>query len=146
MELKDLHLNKITRRQLNFSLPFNLVASGIDRRTKIKAFVLYFDAYFSSTGEPIPEDTKVTIVKEGEVALAEVWPVGGKTAPERRASLCEGLKRKGRGKIISFSTGPKSVPTHWKQTIFLLREPMTVDEGTCGFPVHVWLIVHFDYR
>ena len=78
--------------------------------------------------------------------MAEVWPVGGKLAPERRASLREGLKRKGRGKIISFSTGPNSVPTHWKQTIFLLREPMTVDEGTCGLPVHVWLIAHFDCR
>ena len=76
MELKDLHLNKITRRQLDFLLPFNLVSNGIDRRTKIKAFVLYFDAFFGSTGELIPEDTKVTIVKEGEVALAEVWSVG----------------------------------------------------------------------
>ena len=137
VELKDLHLNEITPRQLNFSSSFNLVANGIDRRTKIKAFVLYFDTFFSSTGEPIPEDTKVTIVKEGEVALAEVWPVGGKPAPQRRASLGEGLKRKARAKITSFSTGPKSVPTHWKQTVFLLREPMTLDEGTCGLLVYI---------
>jgi len=32
-------------------------------------------------------------------------------------------------KITSFSTGPKSTPTHWKQTLFLLREPLVVVEG-----------------
>lgn len=89
--------------------------------------MLYFDAFFTNTGEPVPPDVKVHIVKEGDVALAEVWPVGGKPAPKRRASLGDGIKAK--PKTISFSTGPKSVPTHWKQTIFLLREPITVDEG-----------------
>ena len=74
---KDPHLNKITHHQLNFSSPFNLVTNGVDCRTKIKVFILYFDAFFSSTCEPIPKDMKVTIIKEGEVALAEVWPVGG---------------------------------------------------------------------
>lgn len=47
----------------------------------------------------------------------------------------QGLKdREGEGarrKITSFSTGPESVPTHWKQTLFLLKEPITVHEGAC---------------
>jgi protein arginine N-methyltransferase 3 len=30
----------------------------------------------------------------------------------------------------SFSTGPRSEPTHWKQTLFLLREGVMVEEGT----------------
>lgn len=29
----------------------------------------------------------------------------------------------------SFSTGPQSMPTHWKQTIFMLPEPITVVGG-----------------
>lgn len=33
-------------------------------------------------------------------------------------------------KITSFSTGPESIPTHWKQTVFLLKEPIGVEEGT----------------
>jgi hypothetical protein len=31
--------------------------------------------------------------------------------------------------VESFTTGPKSVPTHWKQTVFLLREVVSVVEG-----------------
>jgi hypothetical protein len=62
--------------------------------------------------------------------LAEVWPVGGKPAPQRRQSLDESVREKELQKIVSFSSGPKSIPTHWKQTLFLLREPITVSEGT----------------
>ena len=38
-------------------------------------------------------------------------------------------EREAREKVRSFSTGPRSTPTHWKQTLFLLREPIVVDEG-----------------
>lgn len=57
--------------------------------------------------------------------VAEVWPLGGRYKPTRRPSLGGSLKEK----ITSFSTGPKSTPTHWKQTAFLLREPIMVQEG-----------------
>ncbi|XP_015603827.1 protein arginine N-methyltransferase 3 [Cephus cinctus] len=30
---------------------------------------------------------------------------------------------------ISFSTGPQSTPTHWKQTVFSLSEPISITEG-----------------
>ena len=56
---------------------------------------------------------------------AEVWPVGGKPAPKRRPS-----SNAEKEKDASFSTGPQSIPTHWKQTLFFLREPITVSEGT----------------
>lgn len=121
-------MNNIAPRQLDFSSSFKLVSTA-DRRTNVRSFILYFDTFFSSIGEPVPEGTKVTFVKEGDVALAEVWPVGGKPAPQRRASHGEGLGGKPKTKITSFSTGPKSVPTHWKQTLFLLREPIAIDAG-----------------
>ncbi|KAG9073708.1 hypothetical protein FRC06_011192 [Ceratobasidium sp. 370] len=35
------------------------------------------------------------------------------------------------GKEVSFSTGPGSMPTHWKQTLFLFRTPVDVKEGSC---------------
>ena len=124
--MQDLYLREITTRQLDFSSPFTLV-STVERRTKIHAFVLYFDTFFTSTGEPIPEGTEVHVVREGETILAEVWQVGGKPHLSRRMSSGDGLKAK--PKITSFSTGPLSVPTHWKQTLFLLRDPITVDEG-----------------
>lgn len=32
-------------------------------------------------------------------------------------------------RVASFTTGPQSIPTHWKQTLFLLKEPIVVHEG-----------------
>lgn len=44
--------------------------------------------------------------------------------------MSSGEPLKGKPKVTSFSTGPASEPTHWKQTLFLLREPITAHEGT----------------
>lgn len=30
---------------------------------------------------------------------------------------------------VSFSTGPHATPTHWKQTIFYLKDPIPVTQG-----------------
>ncbi|KAK0503663.1 S-adenosyl-L-methionine-dependent methyltransferase [Armillaria luteobubalina] len=122
--IKDLYLGNISTRQLNVSSPFTLV-SRADRRTKVTAFVLYFDTFFTKTGKPVSPSTQVKVVKEDEAVLAEVWPVGGKPPPRRRPS--QGADRE---KVTSFSTGPQSIPTHWKQTVFLLREPIVVEEGS----------------
>ena len=121
-----MYLRTITARQLDFSAPFTLVSTA-ERRTKVHAFVLYFDTFFSSSGEPVPAGTAVHVVREGETLLAEVWQVGRKPHLSRRMSSGDGLKAK--PKITSFSTGPMSVPTHWKQTFFLLREPIHMQHG-----------------
>lgn len=122
--VKDLYLADITTRQLNFTSTFTLVTT-VERRTKVTAFILYFDTFFSMTGKPISPMVQVKMIKENDLVLAEVWPVGGKPAPQRRASQSSSEKEK----VTSFSTGPQSIPTHWKQTLFLLREPFVVDEG-----------------
>ncbi|KAI0629795.1 S-adenosyl-L-methionine-dependent methyltransferase [Trametes polyzona] len=127
--VKDLFLGNITQKQLDFSSPFTVISTA-ERRTKVHAFVLYFDTFFTNTGEPVPEDTDVYIVRDGDPVLAEVWPVGGRPHQPRRMSTGEQLKGKGRPKVTSFSTGPASVPTHWKQTVFFLRDPITAGEGT----------------
>lgn len=31
---------------------------------------------------------------------------------------------------VHFSTGPHATPTHWKQTVFSLKEPISITEGT----------------
>lgn len=126
---QDLYLGSIAQKQLDFSSTFTLVSTA-ERRTKIHSFVLYFDTFFSNTGEPISEDTDVYHVREGDPILAEVWPVGGRPHQPRRMSTGEPLKGTGRPKITSFSTGPASVPTHWKQTVFFLRDPIVASEGT----------------
>ncbi|KII88239.1 hypothetical protein PLICRDRAFT_161146 [Plicaturopsis crispa FD-325 SS-3] len=125
--VKDLHIGTITAKQLDFASPFSLT-STTERRTKVHALVLYFDTFFTTTGDPVPPSKEVEVIKDRDVVVAEVWPVGNKPAPQRRQSQGEGLK--GMEKVTSFSTGPQSIPTHWKQTIFLLREPIIVEEGT----------------
>ncbi|KAI5995140.1 S-adenosyl-L-methionine-dependent methyltransferase [Pisolithus albus] len=129
--IKDLHLRTITPRQLDFKSSFSLTCTS-PMRTKIHAFVLYFDTFFSVDEEPLDPSVPVTIIKEGDPLLAEVWPVGGKSLPKRRASMgsVRQVKEGGKKKITSFSTGPQSHPTHWKQTVFLLREPIAAEEGT----------------
>lgn len=141
--IKDLHLRTIAPRQLDFKSPFSLTCTS-PKRTKIHAFVLYFDTFFvaghrdddDGVGEqqPLDPSVPVTIVKEGDPLLAEIWPVGGKSLPKRRASMgssaWKAKENKKKGKLTSFSTGPLSHPTHWKQTVFLLREPIAAEEGT----------------
>ncbi|EIM86222.1 S-adenosyl-L-methionine-dependent methyltransferase [Stereum hirsutum FP-91666 SS1] len=137
--VKDLYIRDIQPRQLDFVSSFTLTSNS-DRRTKVHALVLYFDTFFHPSGDRLPIDTPVHITKEGGGSLAEVWPLGGKPdivrrksqsvqrrtsegpgKPERRASQSP--------KTMSFSTGPESVPTHWKHTLFLLRDPIVVEEG-----------------
>lgn len=103
--------------------------STADRKTKINTLILYFDTFFTVSGHAVPPATEVSVIKEGDVILAEVWPVGNKPPPQRRKSQSQSDVFK--EKITSFSTGPKSIPTHWKQTLFFLREPITVEEGSC---------------
>jgi type I protein arginine methyltransferase len=122
-ELKDLVLSDITTRQLDFTSSFILTSTAV-RRSKINAFVLYFDTFFTLSGHPISPSTKVKVVREGEPVLAETWPVGGKPPNQRRRS--SGVDKEA---VTSFSTGPESIPTHWKQTLFLLREPILVVDG-----------------
>lgn len=31
---------------------------------------------------------------------------------------------------VFFTTGPRGTPTHWKQTVFLLKEPLVVVQGS----------------
>lgn len=121
-------MGTVAPKQLDFSAPFTLTSTA-DRRTKVHAFVLYFDVFFAEDGQPVPPGTEVYLAREGDPILAEVWPLGGRPHPSRRLSSGDGLKAKLKPKVTSFSTGPASVPTHWKQTIFLLREPITVHEG-----------------
>ncbi|CAK5274435.1 unnamed protein product [Mycena citricolor] len=126
----DLYLQNITPRNLSFVSPFTLTCTSI-RRTKITSFILYFDTFFAPDGQPISENEEVRVVKTGEAMVTDVWPVGGRPAPMRRASSQFSPDGEPKPlKITSFSTGPQSVPTHWKQTLFLLRDPIVAEEGS----------------
>jgi hypothetical protein len=38
----------------------------------------------------------------------------------------------------SFTTGPQSQPTHWKQTVFLLKSPIELNRGEQYFWIYLW--------
>lgn len=70
------------------------------RPTTIRSFLGHFDTFFTSDGR-----------------LAE--PTLGAKA----------LNAEGGGEVF-FTTGPQGTPTHWKQTVFLLKKPFKVQQGT----------------
>ncbi|KAF7292107.1 Protein arginine N-methyltransferase [Mycena indigotica] len=135
--IKDLHLSTLSPSQLNFAAAFTLTSTA-DKRQKVHAFVLYFDTFFLPSSGALDSAEQVKIIREGDAILADVWPLGagvGRPVPLRRAStksstLSPTVERSVPPEITSFSTGPQSVPTHWKQTLFLLKEPVGVVEGT----------------
>ena len=41
----------------------------------------------------------------------------------------------------SFTTGPHGIPTHWKQTVFLLKTPIEIQNGRCpSAPLFDWRV------
>ena len=58
--------------------------------------------------------------------------LGGARSPTRRERMRRQSSvrlKKEQARGVSFTTGPESEPTHWKQTLFLLKEPIVVQEG-----------------
>lgn len=114
-----------------FATPFALTATR--PCSKVRAFVLYFDVFFATDREPTPRDAPVAVVSPDEPQVAEIWSVpAGRVGTEAKSPSLQRRKSSvdPKGRPTSFSTGPQSVPTHWKQTIFLLREPISVRPGT----------------
>jgi protein arginine N-methyltransferase 3 len=57
-----------TPRNLDFSSPFSLTSTA-PKRTKIHAFVLCFDTFFTTIGDTVPPSVRVKVTKEGDVTL-----------------------------------------------------------------------------
>ncbi|EJD51065.1 S-adenosyl-L-methionine-dependent methyltransferase [Auricularia subglabra TFB-10046 SS5] len=121
-----LHAYKITDA---FATPFRLVAT--QPCAKVRAFVLYFDVFFATSRESTPAGAHVKVVAADEAQEAEVWPIGRTVSGDAKSPALHRRKSSvgPKGSPTSFSTGPQSVPTHWKQTLFLLREPLSVTPG-----------------
>lgn len=77
------------------------------------AFLGYFDTFFTPDGTSVAEDTEVDLYRHDE--RLEVAP------------------KDGSANVVSFTTGPQGVPTHWKQTLFILKEPIRLEKGLSFF-------------
>ena len=67
--VKDINCGTIHPHQLSFSAPFTLRGTT-PRRMVARAFILYFDAFFSPTGEQVSPGVSAQAAKDGEVILA----------------------------------------------------------------------------
>lgn len=70
-------------------------------------------------------DFKLTITKSGTIHGFLGWFDTFFTIDSRKVDSEESLRSSSGSREVFFSTGPFTTPTHWKQTFFLLKEPLT---------------------
>lgn len=130
----ELPLQSMTAKQPSFNSPFSL---EIKQSCSLQAFVSWFDTWFTPDGLPIPQSGRKDM-QGGEKldALVDVETTCPKEEDVRGLNLEKGtiIQRstdinEGKGEIVSFTTGPQGLETHWKQTLFVLKEPIEVEKG-----------------
>lgn len=117
--LCDLPLESLPVRQPEFSTPFRLT---ITQPCTVHGFVSWFDTWFApraheSFGELPP--VRISPVQPDEVYGLHLHRHD--VVPESASTP---------GEHVSFTTSPFGKPTHWKQTIFLLKTPIEAQAGT----------------
>lgn len=113
--VRDINSHSATVAQLEFHAPFTLLATSGKTET-VRAFLTHFDTFFSPiAGDAghVPPHQNVHIHEFADDLTAQpVEPVNSADA-----------------NLVSFTTGPRGQPTHWKQVSFLLREPFELKPG-----------------
>ncbi|KAJ2810159.1 hypothetical protein H4S07_002833 [Coemansia furcata] len=105
-----------TPAALDFSSSFTLVAT---RDATIHAFLGYFDVAFSrSQASPGPSHAELSL------------PVSNVDGDDSAAQVsARALWKQPESSMNGFTTGPHGTATHWKQTVFVLREPIHAKQG-----------------
>ncbi|GMK55683.1 hypothetical protein CspeluHIS016_0207390 [Cutaneotrichosporon spelunceum] len=113
--VRDINSHDATPKSLDFHANFELVSTSNKEET-VRAFLTHFDTFFS----PIPGI-------EGRVPLSHPVHIH-EFADDLYKSEVAPLNS-GDVNAVSFTTGPRGQPTHWKQVSFLLRKPFTLAAG-----------------
>ncbi|KAL7425061.1 hypothetical protein Q5752_000749 [Cryptotrichosporon argae] len=112
--VRDINTHTATPASLDFTSPFTLTATA---QTTVRAFLTHFDTFFS----PVPGQA-------GHVAPASLVDLG-RFADNLISAPIAPVSADAPGAPVSFTTGPRGQPTHWKQVAFLLREPFALKAG-----------------
>lgn len=116
--VRDINSHDATVKSLDFHSPFTL-SSTSDKPTTVRAFLTHFDTFFSplsGNASHFPASHPVDIRQFGDdeytSPVEPLTPSSGKTGVE-----------------VSFTTGPRGKYTHWKQVVFLVRNPIELAPG-----------------
>ncbi|PWN28720.1 S-adenosyl-L-methionine-dependent methyltransferase [Jaminaea rosea] len=139
-QIYDLPLQEMKPRQPAFVSDFTLQGKEKEIKT-IHGFLSWFDTWFLPRSEQEPLRTSPSSPEKEGTLIPGLPPVTtkpiveadvegidlqGKAAMQRLPSPEE--QKKGE-EIVSFTTGPQGKPTHWAQTVFLLKEPFELQPG-----------------
>lgn len=132
--LFELPHQTMSAKQPSFVAPFSL---QIEKTCSIQAFASWFDTWFTPDGQPSPpaETRDMTGGEKLEglppvtIQCPEEKDVRGLDLQKDTIIPRETDTKESKGETISFTTGPQGLETHWRQTVFVLKEPMEVIEG-----------------
>ena len=116
----DLPLEQIPVAQPSFTAPFSL---HVKEACKVHGFVSWFDTWFAPTPHVAFDDLPPVTVSPVQPSDVHGLDLHGNEVVEASEAT--------HGETVSFTTSPFGKPTHWKQTIFLLKTPIEVQAGTC---------------
>lgn len=148
-QIYDLPLQTMEAKQPAFVSQFRLEGKEKEVQT-IHGFLSWFDTWF------LPKSAQDALPKVEADSIASGKPIAGlpdcTTKPIVEADV-EGISLRGKAalqreptqedvaageEIVSFTTGPHGKPTHWAQTVFLLKEPFELQPGqTIVGSIHV---------
>lgn len=114
--VRDINSHDATPASLDFHSEFSIACTTTEPTT-VRAFLTHFDTFFSPLG-----GAKASHVSASQdVHIHEFAHDLFKTAV---APLNDA-----EANAVSFTTGPRGQPTHWKQVAFLLRKPLELKPG-----------------
>ncbi|KAJ9124202.1 hypothetical protein QFC22_000999 [Naganishia vaughanmartiniae] len=115
--VKDINTHTATVKSLDFHSDFELFPkpSASGSAVQIRAFITWFDTFFSHDSSASGQ------ASSSQECSTEFF---SDDAYERSIASVNADKAD-----VSFTTGPRGKPTHWKQVVFMLKQPVSLEQG-----------------
>ncbi|CAO1637815.1 unnamed protein product [Sympodiomycopsis kandeliae] len=137
VSILDLPLQEMKATQPYFKSPFTL---QVEKDCQVNGFLSWFDTWFiGKKDQPVVPDEIWGKEKtlNGGINIPDLPPVTTEPITKKDVpgidlthnSLTPSPPTTTASVPISFTTGPQGKETHWKQTIFLLKSPISVTSG-----------------